>query len=139
MNNKVICIIDDDPIYQLLINKIIALSETEYDVISFKNGKEAIEKLSEDVKENKKLPEIILLDIEMPVMDGWDFMKQIEESLSDKTEKTAIYIVSSSIAYEDQEKAKTFPEIMGYFSKPIDSNKILEITKHVTQNGKQTT
>ena len=41
MKNKVICIIDDDPIYQLLINKIIALSETEYDVISFKNGKEA--------------------------------------------------------------------------------------------------
>jgi len=46
MKNKVICIIDDDPIYQLLINKIIAMSKTEYDVISFKNGKEALESFS---------------------------------------------------------------------------------------------
>ncbi|WP_162127513.1 response regulator [Flavobacterium phycosphaerae] len=134
MKNKVICIIDDDPIYQLLINKIIAMSETEYDVISFKNGKEAIESFKADLEDNKEMPEIILLDIEMPIMDGWDFMNQIEKSLSGKTKKTAIYIVSSSIAYEDKEKAKTFPEIMGYFSKPIDSSKIMEITKHVTKS-----
>ena len=136
MKNKVICIIDDDPIYQLLINKIIAMSETEYDVISFKNGKEALEHFTADIEADKKMPEIILLDIEMPVMDGWDFMHQIEKSLSGKTKKTAIYIVSSSIAYEDKERAKTFPEIMGYFSKPIDSSKILEITKHVTNGQK---
>lgn len=136
MKNKVICIIDDDPIYQLLINKIIAMSETEYDVISFKNGKEALEHFTTDTEVDKKMPEIILLDIEMPVMDGWDFMNQIEKSLSGKTKKTAIYIVSSSIAYEDKERAKTFPEIMGYFSKPIDSSKILEITKHVTNGQK---
>jgi CheY-like chemotaxis protein len=134
MKNKVICIIDDDPIYQLLINKIIAMSETTYDVVSFKNGKEALERFKADLKEDKKMPEIILLDIEMPIMDGWDFMSQIEKSLSGKTNKTAIYIVSSSIAYEDKERAKTFPEIMGYFSKPIDSSKILEITKHGTKS-----
>jgi CheY-like chemotaxis protein len=130
MKNKVICIIDDDPIYQLLINKIITMSKTDYDVISFKNGKEALESFTSDSTENQRLPEIILLDIEMPVMDGWDFMAKIEKSLAAKSKKTAIYIVSSSIAYEDKEKAKTFPEIMGYFSKPMDSNKILEITKH---------
>ncbi|MGL2966304.1 response regulator [Flavobacterium sp. XGLA_31] len=133
MKNKVICIIDDDPIYQILVNKIIAMSETEYDVISFKNGKEALERLSASMED--ELPEIILLDIEMPVMDGWDFMNNIEQALSHKSKKSAIYIVSSSIAHEDKEKAKTFPEIMGYFSKPMDTNKILEITKVI--NGKK--
>ncbi len=129
MKNKVICIIDDDPIYQLLINKIITMSETDYDVISFKNGKEALERFKLDIENDKSLPEIILLDIEMPIMDGWDFMTEIDKALTQKNDKTAIYIVSSSIAHEDKEKAKTFPEILGYFSKPMDSNKILEITK----------
>jgi CheY-like chemotaxis protein len=131
MKNKVICIIDDDPIYQLLINKIIAMAETEYSIISFTNGKDALDSLTANLKENKELPEIILLDIEMPVMDGWDFMDHIEKALSEKRKKTAIYIVSSSIAHEDKEKAKTFPEIVGYFSKPMDTGKILEITKAI--------
>jgi CheY-like chemotaxis protein len=131
MKNKVICIIDDDPIYQLLINKIIAMAQTEYSIISFTNGKEALDSLTSNLEEDKELPEIILLDIEMPVMDGWDFMDHIEKALSEKRKKTAIYIVSSSIAHEDKEKAKTFPEIMGYFSKPMDTGKILEITKAI--------
>jgi len=129
MKNKVICIIDDDPIYQLLINKIIAMAETEYSIISFTNGKDALDSLTSNLAQDKELPEIILLDIEMPVMDGWDFMDHIEKALSEKRKKTAIYIVSSSIAHEDKEKAKTFPEIVGYFSKPMDTGKILEITK----------
>lgn len=126
MSNKVICIIDDDPIYQILINKIIALSKTECEVMRFKNGKEALDNFTRNI--HKNLPEIILLDLEMPIMDGWDFMTEIDKLLTDDT---AIYIVSSSISYEDKEKAKTFPKVRGYFSKPINSDKIMEITEHL--------
>src|SRR6218665_331742 len=125
MSNKVMCIIDDDPIYQILINKIIALSDTDYEIIRFKNGKEALDSFTHD---SNSLPEIILLDLEMPIMDGWDFMSEIDKHVTDQT---AIYIVSSSISYEDKEKAKTFPKIKGYFSKPINSDIIQEITKPV--------
>lgn len=125
MSNKVICIIDDDPIYQLLINKVIGISKAEYDIIQFNNGKEALNHFNVDL--NKNLPDIILLDIEMPIMDGWDFLKEIDKL---HTENTTIYIVSSSISHEDKEKAKTFPKIRGYFSKPITRDNILEITKH---------
>ena len=123
--SKIICIIDDDPIYQFLIKKIIAISKTEYAVVCYSNAKEALSNFTLDT--NKNLPEIILLDIQMPLMDGWDFMEEIDKFLTDET---AIYIVSSSISSEDQERAKTFSKIKGYYSKPIDSNTILEITKH---------
>lgn len=121
--SKVICIIDDDPIYQFLINKIIGNANAEHDVMFFKNGKEALDYFMED---SNNLPDIILLDLEMPVMDGWDFLKEIEPL---HTDNTAIYIVSSSISHEDKEKAKAFPKIKGHFSKPMNSNKIEEITK----------
>lgn len=126
MSNKVICIIDDDPIYQILIERIIAMSKTDFKVMRFKNGKEALDAFTLDTTKN--LPEIILLDLEMPIMDGWDFMTKIEKL---PTEQTAIYIVSSSISYEDREKAKSFTKIKGYLSKPIDSGKILEITQQL--------
>jgi CheY-like chemotaxis protein len=129
MKNKVICIIDDDPIYQILINKIIALSKSDYSVLSFKSGTEALKNFKSRLESNEGLPEIILLDIEMPVMDGWDFIETIKSELQTETNKTAIYIVSSSISEEDKEKAKSFKEILGYFSKPINADKILEITK----------
>lgn len=122
--NKVICIIDDDPIYQFLINKIIGNSKADYEVIFFRNGKEALDYFT--LNPDKNLPEIILLDLEMPVMDGWDFLKEIDQF---KINETDIYIVSSSISHEDQEKVKAFPKIKGHFSKPINSKKIQEITK----------
>lgn len=122
--SKVICIIDDDPIYQFLINKIIGNSEANHEVLFFKNGKEALDYFTLDL--NKNLPEIILLDLEMPVMDGWDFLKEIDKL---QIEKPDIYIVSSSISHEDREKVKAFPKIKGHFSKPINSDKIEEITK----------
>lgn len=124
--SKVICIIDDDPIYQFLINKIIGNSNAGHDLMFFKNGKEAIDYFKLDLDNN--LPEIILLDLEMPVMDGWDFLKEIGKL---PTENTDIYIVSSSISDEDKDKAKGFPKIKGHFSKPINAIKIDEITKHL--------
>lgn len=121
--SKVICIIDDDPIYQFLIKKTIGKTGSGHEVVFFQNGKDALDYFTADFD---NLPKIILLDLEMPVMDGWDFMEKIANI---PTDNTSIFIVSSSISYEDRQKAKTFPKIKGYFSKPIDSDAIQQITK----------
>lgn len=127
---KEICIIDDDTIYQFLMRKIMLGTEVETTAISYKNGKDAIESFTSSLLNHIKLPDIILLDIEMPFMNGWDFMNQMELLLDNyKITSTKIYIVSSSISYEDIEKAKLFKNISGYFSKPIsvkDLNKIIQ-------------
>lgn len=57
-------------------------------------------------------------------------MNKIKKELRKETEGIANYIVSSSISFEDKEKAKSFPELLGFFSKPINGNSILEITKN---------
>lgn len=125
---RTICIIDDDPIYQFLMNKIVLLTKIEIDIVSFSNGKEAIDNFQTSLSNNKQLPNIILLDIEMPLMDGWDFMNHIESLMKEHSlVDIKIYIVSSSISHEDVEKAESNKNVLGYYSKPIKAEEITAI------------
>ena len=128
MKGKVIWVVDDDVIYQTIINKIIQKSGVFSAHSSFKNGKEALTSLKKivDAGENS-LPDIILLDINMPVMDGWEFMDEIKKIKSNIRKDIHIYIVSSSIAIEDKNKSATFSNIMGYIPKPISVNELITI------------
>nr|WP_315207435.1 response regulator [uncultured Flavobacterium sp.] len=126
MTKKAIWVIDDDPIYQIIINKIIQRSEMFSTITSFKNGKEAIDALHETVNTTADnieiLPDLILLDINMPVMDGWEFMEKMGLLKSKFSKNITVYIVSSSIASEDKNKSKTYSDILGYLSKPVTIN-----------------
>ncbi|NDP28582.1 MAG: response regulator [Flavobacterium sp.] len=133
MKEKIIWIIDDDIIYQTIIHKLIEKSGIFSAHYSFLNGKEAITTLNNtflnntlEIKE-EYIPDIILLDINMPVMDGWEFMEEIKTIKSKINKNIIIYIVSSSIAIEDKNKSKTFTDIMGYIPKPISVNDLIAI------------
>lgn len=128
MNQKSIWVVDDDPIYQIIMKKIIGKSGLFSDVHSFSNGKEAISSLKEIIAQNGSFPDIILLDIEMPVLDGWGFMDEILILKPQIQAEIKIYISSSSIAIEDKERAKNNPVILGYMSKPISLNDLVKIT-----------
>jgi CheY-like chemotaxis protein len=96
-------------------------------VSSFKNGKDAIDTLKNSLENREALPNIILLDINMPIMDGWEFMEEMVAIKPKISEAINIYIVSSSIALEDKKKAKNYPEIIAYLSKPINTNDLILI------------
>lgn len=128
MKSNTIWVIDDDFIYQTIINKLIQKTAVFSAHSSYMNGKEAIVALNKiliDDYDTNLLPDIILLDINMPVMDGWEFMEEIKKIKSKIKKQISIYIVSSSIAIEDKNKSKTFPEIVGYIPKPISANDLL--------------
>jgi CheY-like chemotaxis protein len=127
MSQKTIWVIDDDPIYQIIVNKIIQKSELFSSVYSFINGKDAIDALKKTLENNELPPNIILLDINMPIMDGWEFMEEMVLLKSQINELIHIYIVSSSIAFEDKSKAKNYSEIIAYLSKPVNSNDLILI------------
>lgn len=130
MKKNIIWIVDDDAIYQIIINKIIQKSEIFTSCASFKNGKEAINALSNISQDIEALPDIILLDINMPVMDGWEFMEEMKIIPFPQQKKINTYIVSSSIAPEDKNKSKKFSAITGYISKPVSVNDLMLIASN---------
>ena len=125
---KIIWVIDDDVIYQTIIKKLIYKSGAYSEHFSFPNGNEAISTLKKTLEDNSNnLPDIILLDINMPVLDGWEFMDEFQTLKSKINKKINIFIVSSSIAVEDKNKAETYGEIMRYMSKPVTVDVLVEL------------
>lgn len=124
MTKKKIWVIDDDAIYQIIVTKIIQKTDLFSTISSFRDGKEGIMALINSIENKEVLPDIILLDINMPIMDGWEFMEEMAMLESLKNVNISVYIASSSIAAEDRNKSENYPEILGYLSKPISINDI---------------
>jgi CheY-like chemotaxis protein len=121
-----VCVVDDDKIYVYGLKKLIALKQLCPNLIEFPNGKEAIDFLM-DPENAEKLPDVIFLDINMPVMDGWDFMESFAQIKPHLGKKITVYMVSSSINQEDIDRAKSISDITDYVVKPVTHDKLLEL------------
>ena len=127
MRKKIICIIDDEEINHLIVKTIIKRLDIQTHFLPFNNGEEAITALKQLSVSNVELPDIILLDINMPVMDGWEFLNNFIKIKSQIDKKIEIYILSSSSASEDINKSKSYAEISGYLCKPIAAETLRNI------------
>ena len=112
-------IIDDDKIFVFVLKKILAKNENFNQVFDFRNGEEVLSML---MNKDNQLPDIILLDINMPVIDGWQFLEELEQ-LPNK-EQLNVFIMSSSIDTNDIEKSKSFSTVKDFISKPINNEKL---------------
>jgi CheY-like chemotaxis protein len=126
---KTLGIVDDDRIYTFLVKKTIEQTNLVDTIKVFDNGLDAIDFLKKNVANRDTLPEIILLDLSMPVMDGWEFLEEYI-LLSPKLGRTiTIYIVSSSISPYDIAKAKSISFVTDFIIKPVSKEKLIEIFK----------
>lgn len=121
---KNIWIIDDDDIFQFVMKTNISRILNDVDIKFFSEGVSFL-KTAELVKNNNELcPNIIFLDINMPLMNGWEVIEKIKEMNCIDMHKTKLYLCSSSIDARDLEKAKSNNLITEYLLKPIDFEKL---------------
>jgi len=112
---KIACIIDDDPIFIRVVQKMMDVVDFCNDVQIYNNGKEAVDILKDMSASDS--PEIIFLDINMPVMNGWGFLDSFQ-SLS-LPGGTRVYVVSSTIDPSEIEKARSYPFVTDFVEKPM--------------------
>lgn len=116
---KIACIIDDDEIYTFTVKRIIARAEIAEQSIFFDNGASALDFFRANAQKGEILPELILLDINMPQLNGWQFLEEYVKLVPNLAKKTSIFIVSSSIDADDYARAKKYKEVSGFIAKPI--------------------
>jgi CheY-like chemotaxis protein len=125
-NHPTICLIDDDRIYQFTAKRIIELVNPAQKVLNFFNGKEAINFFTQPGLGVDDLPDIIFLDINMPVMNGWEFLEDYNAIKHLFPKNIAIYMVSSSIDEKDRLQSRQFG-VTDYIEKPINQHMMRRI------------
>ncbi|WP_226390227.1 response regulator [Penaeicola halotolerans] len=114
--DKVI-LIDDDPINNLINRKIFSKTVPDVHIFEFLEGKNALQFLeSAESIENT----LVLLDINMPIMNGWDFL----DIFTSKGYRLDVWMLSSSIDPRDEVKSHTYPSVKGFIGKPLSQDKI---------------
>ncbi len=125
-------IIDDDKIYRYATERYIQILNLANDVRAYSDGQEALNYIKQNSKNVDLLPDVIFLDINMPLMDGWDFVDEYLKIQSEMPKDIKLYMVSSSIDERDRVKALNINEVADYVVKPISEEKLKSLISRKT-------
>ena len=126
MPNSIKCVlfIDDDKATNYINQFLAKRSNFFEEILIASSGKEGLDCIQQ-ANEGSIMPEIIFLDINMPAMNGWDFLNSLSEMVSPIKKNIKIYMLTSSSRKKDIDRAKEYPEVKGFLTKPL-TNESLE-------------
>ena len=124
-----ILVIDDDEPTNYLNQAIIEDSACANFVKAVQSGQEALEYLQNASSEDEEhsVPDLIFLDVNMPAMNGWEFLEKYKLLNSEKKGKVMIVMLTTSLFPEDKQKALEIPEVSGFENKPLTAQKLNQI------------
>ena len=126
MDSKIdLLVIDDDDINIFIIKKIVEKTGYNINMVAKTNGQLAIDYLNALSDNNETFPQLVLIDINMPVLNGWEFLEAYDKL--GVAQRVDMYMLSSSVYENDIEKAKTYKTVKGFISKPLSINKLIEL------------
>ncbi|MCB0738733.1 MAG: response regulator [Bacteroidetes bacterium] len=117
---KRVYLVDDDEINNFICVNIIQKIGFAQRVDSFEKGRDALDFLEKTAAQTpNELPEIIFLDINMPIMNGWDFLEEYSELKAKYNLNIDLYMLSSSIYQADVDKSKSYGDVVDFVTKPL--------------------
>ncbi len=121
-------VVDDDKIFHFIIKKLLHNNNINVIPTFFENGLEAIQRLKWKLDKGESQPDLILLDINMPILDGWQFLEEFKTLKKLLNKEIIIYIISSSDNQYDLDKAKDYTnEVTDYYLKPMSGDELKAI------------
>jgi CheY-like chemotaxis protein len=134
MNKINLAVIDDDEMYVLALKKMIDKVQLTDQTVYFENGKVALNYFDQWIHQINLIPELILLDLNMPVTNGWQFIKEFKKLKIRIGKKITIYMISNTINEDEIQKAKQIEEITDFVCKPVTMNTLSKILKQMQMN-----
>jgi two-component SAPR family response regulator len=126
---NLIAIVDDDPIFSFIEKKIVEETNLVNQIRIFNNGLKALDFIKLNAGKSELLPDIILLDLNMPVMDGWEFLDEYIDVKHTLGKKITIYIVAYALSAADIERVNNINEVSDFIIKPMTREKFEKIVK----------
>ena len=122
-----VCIIDDDHIFIYGVKRL--MEETSFcdNLIIYQNGQDALDDLKDKARQGMNVPSIIFLDLNMPMMTGWEFLDEYLQLENQAAAQSKVYIVSSSIDPKDLLRIKDYSVIRNYILKPVTTDDLQNI------------
>ncbi|WP_256009082.1 response regulator [Desertivirga xinjiangensis] len=123
-----VMVVDDAKIDRFLAEKVISKYSFAEEVVSVESAISALDYLSTNTGDEEALPDLIFLDINMPEMNGFEFLAEYNKLPENIKKKCIIIMLSSSLHPEDKELALQSPYVCQFLNKPLTEQKLIEIT-----------
>ena len=124
-----IFIVDDDPIHQQITEIMLQRLSISESVSRFSDAQDALDYIRANLHDAMAMPDIILLDLNMPVMDGWEFLEAFAAVRDKLPGRIRVYVLTSSIDEKDRERVNAFSFVDGYLTKPLSKDTILQLAQ----------
>jgi len=129
MRSFKVCMIEDDQAFLYLAKIIIQSVSEEVEVVTFTDGGKGYDFIEANKSNAAVLPDLILLDLNMPYMDGWQFLDAYDKIKDQICRDIPIYVLSSSISETDINRARANPLVRDFISKPLEEARFAELLK----------
>lgn len=130
-------IVDDDRVYLFTTRRTLLYAKLCQNLHVFENGRDALLQLEKDLEYDDNLPDIILLDLNMPVMDGWEFLEAFTHLRPNLAKPVTVFMLTSSVRPEDEARAAEFSELSGFAVKPLTEESFVELFAQAAQEADQ--
>jgi CheY-like chemotaxis protein len=123
-----VLLIDDDEINNMICTKIISKNDFAGNIVACSSARQGLKYLEETLTDSgKEVPTVIFLDINMPVMNGWDFLDQYKQMTPLQDKNIILIMLSSSSSSSDVTRAQSYPQVSDYITKPLTAAHLQQI------------
>lgn len=126
-HKKRIMIVDDNVIDQMITSRILKLNYTHGEIVTMMSAAEALAYIDHHLHEPAVLPNLILLDLDMPSINGFGFLERFSNYSSSIKASCPIVVLTASDVLSDIEKIKSHPNVVKLIAKPLDKNSLVPI------------